>query len=65
MEDNLTSALPLSYTTNESWVDPVSLVAVSCMHKPTLTTSYGAPNQKHWTDGQVGNSVAEILAKKM
>ena len=29
MEENLTSADPLSYTTNGSWVDLVSLVSVS------------------------------------
>ena len=35
MEDNLTSADQLSYTTNRSGVDPGSLVGVSCMHNPT------------------------------
>ena len=32
MEDNLTSADPLSYTTNGSWVDLGSLVRVSSVH---------------------------------
>ena len=35
MEDNLTSADPLSYTTNGSWGDLGSLVSVSCLHNPT------------------------------
>ena len=34
MEDNLTSADLLSYTTNGSGVDLGSLVSGSCVHKP-------------------------------
>ena len=53
MEDNLTSADPLSYTTCRSRVDLGSLVSISCVHYPT--PSCGAPDQKYWTDGQVSN----------
>ena len=42
MEDNLTSADPLSYITNGFGVDPGSLVSVSCVHNPT--PSCGAPD---------------------
>ena len=35
MEDNLTSADPLSYTTNGSGIDLGSLVSVSCVPNPT------------------------------
>ena len=51
--DNLTSADPLSYTTNGSGVDPGSLVSVSCVHNPT--PSCWAPDQKHWTDRKVSS----------
>ena len=57
MENNLTSADPLSYTTNGSGVDPVSLISVSCVYNPT--PSCGAPNQKHWTERQVSNSTSK------
>ena len=49
MEDNLTSADPLSYATIGSRVDQGSWVSVSCVHNPT-------PDLKHWTDRQVRNS---------
>ena len=46
MEDNLTSADPLSYTTNGSRVDLGSLISVSCVHN--LTPFCGSPDQKYY-----------------
>ena len=59
MEDNLTSADSLSDTNNGSRVRPgnVSVSVFSACVKLTHPTAFsGAPDQKHWTDGQVCNS---------
>ena len=48
-----------SYLTSGSQVDLVSLVSVSCMHKPTPQFPVGPRDQKHWTS--IIQAIAQLV----